>query len=125
MLNESSVFAVVAVKDMAQAKQFYGETLGLKPAMDEDAGGGVMYQSGNGRIYIYSSQYAGTNQATVAGWEVSDLEGAIAELKGKGITFEHYDFPDVEHQGDIHIMGGTKAAWFKDPEGNILSLGTN
>lgn len=51
-----------------------------------------------------------------------DIDGVVAELKKKGIAFEHYDMPNVERRGDLHIAGDTKAAWFKDPDGNILSL---
>jgi len=68
------------------------------------------------------SDYAGTNQATAASWQVADIDQEIAALKEKGITFEQYDLPGVTHTGDVHTVGGLKAAWFKDPDGNILNL---
>lgn len=121
MLGSSTIYAVVAVKDLAKGKEFYGGTLGLKVAGDDP--GGVMYACGNGsKLFVYESQFAGTNQATAASWEVSDIKAAIEELKGKGISFESYDIPNVTHDGDVHVIGELKAAWFKDPDGNILNL---
>src|SRR6266404_731113 len=121
MLGDKPVSAVVAVKDMAAAKKFYGETLGLTVG-DTDDPSGTMYKCGNNTmIFVYPSQYAGTNQATAATWGVgADIEKVAADLKAKGVSFEHYDnLPDVTMQGDIHVMGELKAAWFKDPDGNL------
>lgn len=123
MLSEGTVFATIAVKDLKAAKNFYGEKLGLKQIDDNPAG--VTYQSGSGKLFIYQAPTAGTNQATCAAWGVGDVEATIAELKAKGITFEHYDLPGATHEGDVHVMGQLKAAWFKDPDGNILSVGNN
>jgi len=69
------------------------------------------------------SQYAGTNQATSATWGVGDdLETIVGRLKAKGVPFEQYDLPNMTVDGDIHILGAFKAAWFKDPDGNILHI---
>lgn len=122
MLGNKPVSAVVAVKDMDEAKKFYGETLGLTK-MDTDDPGGTMYKSGDTYIFVYPSQYAGTNQATGAAWGVGDdLVKIVEDLKGKGVKFEHYDMPNATHEGDVHVMGELKTAWFKDPSGNILNL---
>ncbi len=123
MLGNSTAYAVLAVKDLAKAKEFYEGTLGLKPAGGQDPGG-VMYSCGNGtKIFVYESGFAGTNKATAASWEVADLKAAVEELKGHGVAFEHYDnIPDVTVEGDIHIFGKLQSAWFKDPAGNILNL---
>lgn len=121
MLADSDVWAAIAVKDMAVAEKFYGETLGLKKGKSDP--GGTVFMSGNSGIFVYPSQFAGTNQATYAGWSVSDVERTIEELKAKGISFEQYDdLPGVTREGDVHIMGDLKAAWFKDPDGNILNI---
>ena len=80
------------------------------------------YTSGNASVLVYQSQFAGTNKATAVTWAVPDLEGAIKDLKAKGVRFEHYDLPGVTRKGDVHGTGKTKAAWFKDPDGNILAL---
>ncbi len=103
MFNEATVFATLAVKDIAAAKQFYGEKLGLQQI--DDSPGGVMYQSGDGKLFVYRSSFAGTNQATGVSWYVADVEAAVADLKKRGISFEHYDMPGLKLEGDIHIMG--------------------
>lgn len=122
MLGTKNVHAIVAVKDLARARKFYEEVLGLQQ-IDENPGG-VTYQSGSSKLFVYPSEFAGTNQANAASWEVEDVQTVVDDLKSKGITFEHYDNIDgVTRQGDIHIMGPMKAAWFKDPDGNILCLG--
>jgi catechol 2,3-dioxygenase-like lactoylglutathione lyase family enzyme len=121
ILNESRVFATLAVNDIAAGKQFYGGTLGLKQ-VDENEGG-VTYESGGGRLFVYVSPTAGKGQATCAFWEVSDVQKVIEDLKGKGIAFEHYDMPGATWEGDAMVMGGEKVAWFKDADGNILGVG--
>ncbi|MEK7603188.1 MAG: VOC family protein [Patescibacteria group bacterium] len=120
MLGESTVFATVAVKDINSAKEFYSGTLGLKQT-DENPGG-VTFSSGSGKIFVYQAPTAGTNQATCAAWEVNGIEAIVEGLKAKGVTFEQYEVPGTTREGDIHIMGNMKAAWFKDPDGNILNV---
>lgn len=123
MLGDKSVAATLAVKDMAAAKKFYEEQVGLKKVGGDDTVG-MMYKSGSSMVFIYPSEFAGTNQATAASWTVGDDFNAIMDdLKSKGVTFEHYDnMPGVKLEGDVHIMGDMKAAWFKDPDGNILNI---
>jgi len=82
-----------------------------------------MYASGNSKVLVYQSEYAGTNKATTANWAVgADLESVVQGLANKGVKFEHYDMPGVTREGDIHVAGGQKIAWFRDPDGNILAL---
>jgi catechol-2,3-dioxygenase len=121
MLGDKNAAVTIAVKDTKSAKKFYESTLGLKPAPTREAGV-LSYKSGNSTVLVYESKYAGTNKATAATWVVDDVEGIVRDLKGKGVAFEHYDFPNGKRQGDVHLMGETKAAWFKDPDGNILSV---
>jgi hypothetical protein len=74
-------------------------------------------------LNVYRSQYAGTNRATAVTWLVGDdVEGVVRALKAKGVTFEHYDMPNMKREGDNHVAGDMKVAWFKDPDGNILSV---
>jgi len=73
-------------------------------------------------VLVYESQYAGTNQATVATWSVGDLEPIVEALRTRGVTFEHYDFHGLIRQGDNHVFDRLKTVWFKDPDGNILSI---
>lgn len=121
MLGSNDVCACLAVRDMDKAKEFYGGTLGLEASMETP--GGTFYKSGSGGVFVYPSEFAGSNKATAAAWNIQDVEGAVEELKAKGVTFEHYDsIPGATLQGDIHVMGDLKAAWFKDPDGNILNI---
>jgi len=71
---------------------------------------------------VYESKYAGTNQATAVTWFVDQLENLVQTLKSKGVQFEHYNMPGVKLEGDIHLAGRLKNAWFKDPDGNVLAL---
>ena len=81
------------------------------------------FKTGSSSILIYESDFAGTNRATAATWMLDDdLDDTVKTLKSKGVTFEHYDMPGVTRKGDVHLTGKSKAAWFKDPDGNIIAL---
>jgi catechol 2,3-dioxygenase-like lactoylglutathione lyase family enzyme len=122
MLGNINAVANLAVKDLAVARRFYEDTLGLSQ-VDAEGDEVIVYRSGNTRINVYRSQFAGTNQATAVTWQVGgDSERLAAALKAKGVRFEHYDMPDTKLVGDLHVMGDMKVAWFKDPDGNILNL---
>jgi catechol 2,3-dioxygenase-like lactoylglutathione lyase family enzyme len=121
MLNDKAVAATLAVSDLDRARGFYEQTLGLEP-VDENPGA-VTYQVGPSFLLVYPSEYAGTNQATGATWAVGDdFEAVVDDLRKKGVTFEQYDLPESTREGDIHLIGDMRAAWFKDPDGNIISL---
>jgi len=120
MLDGCNTFTDIAVKDLAVAKKFYQDMLGLSILKEDEWE--VYFKTGNGKFSVYKSDYAGTNKATYMSWEVDDIAAAVDGLKGKGVTFEHYDMPGTTMEGDVHVMGDTKAAWFKDPDGNILCL---
>jgi catechol 2,3-dioxygenase-like lactoylglutathione lyase family enzyme len=121
MLKDNAAVATIAVKNLDAAKKFYEGTLGLTPSPSQEPGV-LSYKSGKSALLVYQSQYAGTNKATAATWAVNDLEATVKALKAKGVRFEHYDLPDTTRNGDIHGSGKTKAAWFKDPDGNILAV---
>ena len=122
MLGDKDAVANIAVKNLETAKKFYEETLGLTQ-IGAEGQEVIVFRSGSSTIYVYKSQYAGTNQATALTWVVGkDIEGVVQELKSKGLTFEHYDMPDVTREDDIHVAGNMKVAWFKDPDGNILNI---
>lgn len=123
MLGDSTVVATVAVKDLERGKKFYGETLGLKQT-DENPGG-VTFTSGGGKLFVYPAPTAGSGQATCAYWSVKDIDAVVKTLNDKGVKFEHYDLPGGTREGDIHVMGDMKAAWFKDPDGNVLGVGNS
>jgi catechol-2,3-dioxygenase len=122
MLENKDADATVAVKDLEAASKFYEGTLGLKRTDVQNAEVRV-YQSGRSKIVVYRSQFAGTNKATTVTWRIGkDLDAVVKALKAKGVVFEHYDLPGITRQGDIHVAGEFKAAWFKDPDGNILHV---
>lgn len=121
MLTNTDAIATLPVRNIEAARKFYEGTLGLKTTGSEEPGV-LGYRSGKANVLVYESQYAGTNKATAVTWAVEDLEGVVRDLKAKGIRFEHYDMPGTTRNGDIHGSGKTRAAWFKDPDGNILAL---
>ena len=115
--------ASAAVSDMQRARQFYEEVLGLVPATD--TGDNVAYPcGGDTQINVYRSPNAGTAKFTIAGFGVDDIESVVAHLTRQGVTFEQYDQPPIvtDAQGIAHFEGDAKVAYFKDPDGNILSL---
>jgi catechol 2,3-dioxygenase-like lactoylglutathione lyase family enzyme len=122
MLGGKDAAAVLAVSDLQRARNFYENTLGLEAVQEPP--GAILYRSGNSVVLVYPSEYAGTNKATAATWAVGDdFDSIIEALKEKGVTFEHYDdLPETTRDGDVHQMGDLKGVWFKDPDGNILSL---
>ena len=122
MLGKANVMTMLPVKDLKAAKKFYEGTLGLKK-VEEMPEGAVTYKSGEGTVTVYVSEFAGTNKGTAASWHVEDVDKTVKDLKGKGVSFEHYDdLPEVTRKGDTHVAGPMKLAWFKDPAGNILGL---
>ncbi|HLK91563.1 MAG TPA: DHA2 family efflux MFS transporter permease subunit [Polyangia bacterium] len=123
MLTNNDAIATVAVKDLAVARKFYEGTLGLKVTSAQGAEA-LTFESGRTNLIVYRSQYAGTNKATALNFRLGEEIGqTVAALKQKGVTFEHYDFPGVTREGDVHLVGPMmKSAWFKDPDGNIIAL---
>jgi catechol 2,3-dioxygenase-like lactoylglutathione lyase family enzyme len=121
MLGDKNANTDIPTKDIDRARQFYHDKLGLKE-VKRDERGDTTFKSGNTRIWVYQSNFAGTNQATYMSWDVDDITAAVDDLKSKGVSFEHYDMPGVTMDGDIHVMGKERAAWFKDPDGNILCV---
>ena len=124
MLGDNDAIATIAVKDLRAARTFYGDKLGLTET-GSDNPQVITYRSGRGKLLVYLSQYAGTNEATVVTWAAGDLKPIVQALKANGVSFEHYDLPQLSLQGDIHVADdGLRVVWFKDPDGNILSINT-
>jgi catechol 2,3-dioxygenase-like lactoylglutathione lyase family enzyme len=122
MLSDNDAVATVAVKDLERAKKFYGDTLGLTKVMENEEV--AAFKTGNSKLFVYRSQFAGTNKATAVTFVAKDVDDLVRTLKSRGVTFEHYDLPKMTRQGDVHVAGSMKTAWFKDPDGNIFSLVT-
>jgi len=123
MLGDRDAQATVAVKDLKVARPFYEDTLGLTPLPgDEPSVQG--FRAGQSVVLLYESDFAGTNEATVLTWSLGEaFDDTVKALQAKGVTFERYDFPGMTHDGDVHVAGDMRVVWFKDPDGNILSLG--
>lgn len=120
-VNQDNI-AVVPVKDLDAAKDFYGNKLGLKVVTsDED---GIQYKYGNTQLVIHKTNEPKEDRATVVTWQAANLAEVVASLKSKGITFEHYTMRNVTMEGeDIHLFeDGVRAVWFKDPDGNVLEV---
>jgi len=122
MLSDREAVATVAVKNLEAARQFYEGKLGLAKVMENEEV--LAFKTGASTLFVYKSQYAGTNKATAVTFVAPEVEELVQTLRSRGVTFEHYDLPQLTRQGDLHVNGTMKAAWFKDPDGNIFSLVT-
>jgi catechol 2,3-dioxygenase-like lactoylglutathione lyase family enzyme len=121
MLKNAPIVPYIPVSDVARARKFYEEKIGLIPL--EEYAGGVIYECGKGSwVFMYPSGGAGTSKASTAFWEVNDIAAEVAELKARGVVFEEYDMPGIKTVNSIATGGGAKTAWFKDTEGNILAI---
>lgn len=125
MLQDAPLYAYIPARDIARARRFYEEKVGLKP--DREIAGGVSYKFGDHTAaFLYDAgNSAGTSKASQAFWTVRDIEREMAQLRARGVRFEHYE-PDqiggMTMENNIATGGGAKAAWFKDSEGNIMAL---
>lgn len=119
MLRDHSSHAIIPCRDIAAARAFYTETLGLPLAADH--GEVLLIRTGMTLLNVYRSDFAGTNRANAVVWDVGeDLEKIAADLRARGVVLEEYPdgFDRVDH--GVHILGDFRAIWFKDPDGNIL-----
>jgi predicted enzyme related to lactoylglutathione lyase len=121
MLKDAPIVPYIPVADVARARKFYEEKVGLK--VKEEYAGGVIYECGKGSlVFMYPSPGAGTSKASAAFWAVDDIAAEVAELKARGVVFEEYDMPGIKTVNGIATGGGARTAWFKDSEGNILAV---
>ena len=124
MLSKAAATPTLPVVDLDRARKFYEGKLGLK-VVEEDPSQGLMVECGKcTNLYLYK-RAATKADHTVVSFEVDDIETEVSELKKRGITFEEYDIPSmgIKTVNGIASMNGERAAWFKDTEGNILSVG--
>ena len=121
MLQRYPLYSYIPARDVARARRFYEDKLGLVPR--EEIAGGVAYGFAGGTgCFLYPTPNAGTSQASQAFWQVDDVDALIAALKARGVAFEAYDMPGERSPQGAVTAGGAKAAWFKDSEGNIMAL---
>jgi catechol-2,3-dioxygenase len=123
MLSNIDAQPTLAVRSLSRARPFYETILGLRPV------GPAMptvqcYLAGRTVLVVYESEFAGSNKATAVTWPLGKaFDRTVAELKGRGAPFAHYDIPGMTLEGDAHIGHGLRLAWITDPDGNILHLG--
>jgi catechol 2,3-dioxygenase-like lactoylglutathione lyase family enzyme len=120
MLGSEQLVAFVPTKDQKQARSFYQGTLGLS-FVSEDSFAVVIDANGT-RVRVANVPDFKPAQFTILGWQVSDIEQVVTELEAKGIVFERYGFKDQDERGIWSSPSGSKVAWFKDPDGNVLSV---
>jgi catechol 2,3-dioxygenase-like lactoylglutathione lyase family enzyme len=126
MIKNAKAEPVVPVTDVDRAASFYGDTLGLSELRryeEPAANPMIRYAVGDGSVLVYKSVGAGQSRHTLLGFVVDDVDAAVEELRGRGVTFEEYDMGDIKTENGIATIGAARAAWFKDPDGNILSVG--
>src|ERR1044071_1270676 len=113
MLADKDAMATVAVRDLAAAKKFYQQTLGFSPSGNGESMGVLMLRSGKTTMVVYKSDFAGTNKATTVTWGVgNEMDAIVKKLSQAGVRFEHYDGLGLKRDGDVHVAGDFKAAWF-------------
>jgi catechol 2,3-dioxygenase-like lactoylglutathione lyase family enzyme len=120
MLGSNKIVAFVPTRDSAQARAFYEDTLGLKFLTDD--GFALVLEANGIMVRIAKVPEFKPAQFTILGWEVSGIESVVSDLGKKGVRFEKYGFPGQDEHGIWSAPGGAKVAWFKDPDGNILSV---
>jgi catechol 2,3-dioxygenase-like lactoylglutathione lyase family enzyme len=124
-LSDSPVGPAIAVSDMERAREFYENKLGLAGGNEQPDGGRTYPCGGGTAIHVYPSpDNAGKSGATLAGWTVDDVEATVDELTTKGVRFEQYGEPFNTDAKGIARLGNDAIAWFKDPDGNILAIGS-
>jgi catechol 2,3-dioxygenase-like lactoylglutathione lyase family enzyme len=120
VLGDHPIEAMIPATDMARARAFYADTLGFKVV--EENPEAIEFDSGGVRFGVYPTRAAAGSGATVASWEVQDLEAEMSDLRSRGVRFDEYDLPDFKTVNGIAEIEGFRGAWFKDPEGNVLSV---
>lgn len=121
LFKEAEAFSSFSVNDIRRAKEFYGQTLGIK--LSESAEG-LELDTPGGNVFIYAKPNHTPASFTVLNFPVKDIERAVDELEALGVRLEHYDMPDMktDKRGIFRGPSGPQIAWFKDPAGNILSV---
>jgi catechol 2,3-dioxygenase-like lactoylglutathione lyase family enzyme len=121
MLKEGQAAATLGVSDIDRARKFYGETLGFSVA--QESPGGILFQGGQGTaFFVYPSEFAGTNKATAMSFNVDGFDATVEDLRQRGITFLDFDYGDFKTENGIAQTPDGPAAWFADPDGNIIAV---
>ena len=122
LLGSRPSSAIVAVSDLERAREFYGRTLGLK-AVDGHEDQVLEFRTGDTKLVVYVSEFAGTNKANAVVWNGGDdFDAIVDQLREQGVAFEEYPELGMDIARGVHSRGGFKAVWFMDPDGNLLHL---
>lgn len=121
LLADTQVTCMLPVKDLARAREFYEHRLKLKP-LGAKPDGKFVYRVGGTELSLFPKPEGTKAEHTAISFKVTDIAGAIAELKSRGVVFDDYDLPGFKTVEHVCVLGSEKAAWFRDPEGNILCL---
>jgi catechol 2,3-dioxygenase-like lactoylglutathione lyase family enzyme len=120
MLNATDIVAFLPTTDYAKARSFFEGTLGLRFVSQDDF---ALVLDANGIMLRVTKVRDHTPEVyTILGWKVSGIENVVADLQKRGVNFERYGFLQQDDLGVWTAPGGDKVAWFKDPDGNVLSL---
>jgi catechol 2,3-dioxygenase-like lactoylglutathione lyase family enzyme len=123
LLTHAPIMAIVPTTDLARAKAFYGETLGLRYAKLPTPGPQLIYRCGRDTLLeVYERPTASDAQHTLVSWRVNDTRAAVDQLRSRGVRFEEYDLPEVKTEGGVSSTGDLREAWLRDPDGNILRI---
>lgn len=120
MLADQTLLPHLTCTDLARAKNFYVEKLGLR--VKEESEGHLMLDANGTPLFIYQRDAPTKADHTAIGWMVSDVTAVVKELTGRGVTFDRYPGFKQDEMGISEAPGGAKVAWFKDTEGNIVSV---
>jgi predicted enzyme related to lactoylglutathione lyase len=116
--------AMLPAQDLERAKAFYRDKVGLTPTQERDPMGGLLYELSDGTgfaVFLSSGKASGTH--TQLALEVPDLDATVKDLRARGLKFEEYDTPQLKTVNGIADIAGTKVAFFKDSEGNLIAIG--
>ena len=123
MFANTKAYSGFAVDDIQKAKEFYGETLGLRASvLDEENGLLSLQLAGDRDTLVYQKPDFTPASYTILNFAVDDVNAAVDELAARGVSFERYDGFEQDEKGISRGGGGPQIAWFKDPAGNILSV---
>ncbi len=122
-LGSGEAVATVRVRDVRASRKFYEDVLGLKP--EDGRGEVVAYSGARSRVFLYAAPLATEAPPTAITWVCDDVDATVGSLRARGVRFEHYDMPGVSREGDVHVAGNVRAAWFRDPDGNVLAIVSN
>nr|WP_083363274.1 VOC family protein [Microterricola viridarii] len=122
MMDFKRSIGVLPASDLARARAYYKDMLGLEPEEDMDDEGGSLYSVGGSLFMLYQTSFAGTAKNTALTLETGDLDATMADMRGRGVAFEEYDMPGLKTENGVAELGGERSAWFIDSEGNIIAI---